>query len=251
MKQEHVVCKNCKNTFKGNYCNICGQDAHTGKIDGHFLVHEVQHGLFHVDKGILFTFKELFSRPGYAIREFIDGKRVRHFKPLSFLIITAGLYAFIYHFLNAGILIDFQTGDRKANNAIEIINEWTKAHYLIAILIQLPLITYFSYLVFKKYGNNYAEQLVINTYLSGQRIIVRLVLLPLLYIFSKSDLQYFYFFADRLIPMILFIWVYKQYYFNVRGITIIWRAALAYILFFIMLNLVVSIALTLLANIHQ
>jgi len=251
MKQGHITCKNCKNIFKGNYCNICGQDAHTGKINAHFLSHEVQHGLLHVDKGILYTIKELFTRPGYSIREFIEGKRVRHFKPLSFLLVAAGLYAFIYHFLNTGILINVKTADSKANNAIEILNDWIKTHYALATLIQLPLIAYVSYLIFKKYGDNYAEQLVINTYLSGQRIIVRLALLPLFYFFPKDDFPYFYFFTDQLIPLVLFIWVYRQYYFKERGITIVWRAALVDVLYFVLINIIVSVILTLLINMHQ
>ncbi len=67
-----VTCKNCQNTFHGAYCNACGQSAHTDKIDKHFLYHEIQHGLLHVDSGIVYTTKELFTRPGHAIREFIE-----------------------------------------------------------------------------------------------------------------------------------------------------------------------------------
>ncbi|MEO8862184.1 MAG: hypothetical protein ABI358_12210 [Ginsengibacter sp.] len=29
----------------------------------HFLWHDVQHGLFHFDKGVLYTTKQLFTRP--------------------------------------------------------------------------------------------------------------------------------------------------------------------------------------------
>jgi hypothetical protein len=40
--------------------------------------HDVQHGLFHFDKGMYYSAKELYWRPGHSIREFIEGKRVSH-----------------------------------------------------------------------------------------------------------------------------------------------------------------------------
>ena len=74
--------KNCNHHFKGNFCSNCGQKAKTEKINFHFLWHDIQHGLFHFDSGILYTAKQLFTKPGMAIKEFIEGNRIKHFKPL-------------------------------------------------------------------------------------------------------------------------------------------------------------------------
>lgn len=43
----NVICKNCKQHFKGHYCNNCGQPAETRKLDFHFLIHDIQHGLMY------------------------------------------------------------------------------------------------------------------------------------------------------------------------------------------------------------
>lgn len=43
----NVICKNCKQHFKGHYCNNCGQPAETRKLDFHFLIHDIQHGLIY------------------------------------------------------------------------------------------------------------------------------------------------------------------------------------------------------------
>src|SRR5208283_4811746 len=91
-------CLNCHHTLTGKYCSYCGQSAATHKINVHFLWHDIQHGLLHIDKGILYTTKELFTRPGHSIREFIEGKRVRHFKPISLVLVLAGIYGLLYHF---------------------------------------------------------------------------------------------------------------------------------------------------------
>ena len=66
----------------------------------HSLWHDIQHGLFHFDNGVLYTAKQLFTRPGNSIREYIDGKRVRHFKPISLVILLATVYGFLYHTLS-------------------------------------------------------------------------------------------------------------------------------------------------------
>ena len=95
-----ITCKNCNQNFKGHFCNNCGQTADTHKMNFHSLWHDIQHGLFHFDNGVLYTAKQLFTRPGNSIREYIDGKRVRHFKPISLVILLATVYGFLYHTLS-------------------------------------------------------------------------------------------------------------------------------------------------------
>ena len=93
-----TICKNCNYPFKGNYCNHCGQAADTHKLSLHYIWHDLQHGLFHFDNGFFYTIKQLLTRPGHTIREFINGKRVRHFKPFSFVVVLATLYGLLYHY---------------------------------------------------------------------------------------------------------------------------------------------------------
>ena len=87
-----IICKNCGHIYSGQFCNNCGQPSDTHKLNLHFIWHDLQHAFLHFDKGVLFTAKELFTRPGNSIREFIEGKRVKHFKPISLVIILATLY---------------------------------------------------------------------------------------------------------------------------------------------------------------
>ena len=118
-----VTCKNCDQTYSGHFCNNCGQPADTHKLNLHFIMHDIQHAFFHFDKGVLFTAKELFTRPGDSIREFIEGKRVKHFKPISLVIILATLYGVLRHLFHFSVL------DKKAVSEIqgveyESLNEW-------------------------------------------------------------------------------------------------------------------------------
>lgn len=246
MQANKVVnrCKNCNQIFSGNYCNNCGQDAHTGKIDFHFLVHEIQHSLFHVDKGILFTVRQLFTRPGHMLREFIAGQRVKHFRPLAFLVIVAGLHAFINHYLHFSSLVPVYAKDEGVNNVIGQINEWSAHHYLLLMLLQLPLLSWVYYLFFRKYKTGYLEQLLINVYLSGQKILIRLILFPLFYVIPGGTVL-----TNILVPLGLSVWAYSQFYHKEPRFTVIKRAFLGYVSFYVLNVVLLSILLTILKNI--
>lgn len=108
-------CKNCQSELNGNFCSFCGQKADTHRINFKFLLHEIQHGVFHVDKGILFTLKELFTRPGKMINGYLQGKRVSHFKPVALVFILGTLVFLEYHLVfktkdNKGV-VNFKTSD--------------------------------------------------------------------------------------------------------------------------------------------
>mgnify|MGYP006179009015 CR=1 FL=1 len=108
-----IICKNCGHIYSGQFCNNCGQPSDTHKLNLHFIWHDLQHAFLHFDKGVLFTAKELFTRPGNSIREFIEGKRVKHFKPISLVIILATLYGVLRHLFHFSVL----------DNAIPIYNQ--------------------------------------------------------------------------------------------------------------------------------
>jgi len=238
-----IHCKNCGNSFHGHYCNTCGQDAHTGRIDKHFIYHELQHGLFHIDKGILYTLKQLFTNPGQTIRLFVEGKRVKHFKPLAFLLVMAGLYAFVNHFFNTNMIPVGPTGVKNADISVHAVNDYLKEHFEIFVLLELPLISFVYYLFFKRYGTNYIEQLVINAYISGLHTFIKLLLLPVSYYFSKTGLI-----LDQATPILLLIWAYPQYYHEQSRFQIIWRAIVGYVIFYLVLITLLSIVITLLSS---
>ncbi|RZJ27416.1 MAG: DUF3667 domain-containing protein, partial [Flavobacterium sp.] len=75
-----TTCKNCTALVAENYCPKCGEPATLKRIDGHYIIHEIEHVL-HFEKGILLTIRELLIRPGQNVREFISENRGRLVKP--------------------------------------------------------------------------------------------------------------------------------------------------------------------------
>jgi hypothetical protein len=231
------VCKNCHNHFKGNYCSTCGQAAETHELNFHFLWHDIQHGLLHLDKGIWFTTRQLFTRPGNTIREYIEGKRVKHFKPISLVIVLAGIYGVLFHYLKVDMLgaTIHVNGDDAKSTAIRSIlvelNDWVAGHYAVVALVQLPLYALGTFLAFKRQGYNYVEHLVLNAFLTGQRLILHILLFPVLYLFSGTEqLKGFSGMADTM-GFGLAIWAMVQFFNKIPKWTAFFKALLSYLIF--------------------
>ena len=63
-----------------------------------YLINEFATSAFQVNRGLLFTIKEFFTKPDYSIRQFLKGKRKQHFKPLVFVLLTSTIYVLLMLF---------------------------------------------------------------------------------------------------------------------------------------------------------
>lgn len=89
-------CLNCDHEMNHNYCSNCGQKTAIHRITfKHFISHDVLHGLFHLEKGMLYTAKEVLTRPGKAALDYIEGKRIRYYNVFYFILILIGLNLFL------------------------------------------------------------------------------------------------------------------------------------------------------------
>ena len=239
-----TYCQNCNSALQGKYCSNCGQSSETHKIDGHYLWHDVQHGLLHFDKGILFTTKELFTRPGNSIREFLEGKRVKHFQPISLVLVLAGIYGVLFHFFKINMFENYVvasgSGERVGhiNEAIEKMSEWIGQHYSILALLQIPIFTIGTYLCFRKSGYSFVEHLIINTFLIGQRLILHIITFPLYYISNGTPMLIS---VDRIINLIgyaLAIWTLIQLFKNQskRILRTIFSLLISFLIIFLILT---------------
>lgn len=227
-----TTCKNCTHNFEGNYCNNCGQTAHTHTIDWHYVWHEIEHGVFHADKGLLYTIKELIINPGKTIRAFIEGKRITYFKPVAMVVFLATIYGFLYHYLDIKIATPYEAeGDAKAMQ--DAINNWIISHYTLVILLSIPIHSLISKLAFRKSGYNYVEHMALNSFLAGLKLTVQILILPLIYFWQKSNNIGMVLTLSFVSDLILTIWVYATFFNMFRISTRIMRIILCYILLII------------------
>jgi hypothetical protein len=216
-------CKNCNFSYNGNYCSNCGQSVDTHEINFDFIVHEIQHGIVHIDKGFLFTVKQLLLRPGHAIREFIEGKRVKHFKPITFVLLVSTLYALLSHFVHEDTFIDsFLSGflsvkdhDASSNIASKNILKpalWFKEHYAYTSLLMLPFVSMATYLIFKKQKYNYFQHLILNAYITGQRTLYYVLFIPIMMLFNEGMIKDTLVYIKLFIGIAFSVFVYTQFF---------------------------------------
>ena len=125
-------CKNCNREVNSKFCPDCGHPTSLKRIDGHYVVHEIEHVL-HFERGILFTIRELVTNPGQNIKNYLTENRSRLVKPIIFIIVTSIIYTLCNHFFH------FEDGyvkylDSKKSTTTEIF-KWVQGHYGYANLI--------------------------------------------------------------------------------------------------------------------
>lgn len=89
---EVSTCKNCGEVYVGNYCSKCGQTRYTHRFTARNAFQNILSGFFNIDNGFSRNLLEFLYRPGYMIRNYLDGKRVNYFKPFQTLFVLAALY---------------------------------------------------------------------------------------------------------------------------------------------------------------
>jgi hypothetical protein len=228
----NLSCKNCEQNFNGNYCNHCGQSAETHKLNFHFLWHDIQHGLFHFDKGVLYTSKQLLTRPGATIREFIEGKRVSHFKPLSLVIILATIYGLLYHYFHINVMPEIDSSI-SVNDKInfEKFNEWVATHYAWTTLFTIPFYALGTFIAFKKQGYNFIEHLILNSFLAAQRLLFHITTLPLLYMYNGTHYMNKIVAIIGFIDFALVVWGYSQFFNKITKVKSFLLSLLSYLIY--------------------
>ena len=157
-------CTNCDHEINLNYCPNCGQAAKLKRIDGHYIIHEIEHVL-HFEKGILYTIKELLTKPGENVRSFISENRSRLVKPIIFIIVTSLIYSVINHFYH--IEKGYVNYDESTKSTTGLIFKWVQDHYGYSNIIMGIFIAVWTKLIFRKYGYNFFEILILLCFVMG------------------------------------------------------------------------------------
>jgi hypothetical protein len=224
------LCQHCNNDINANFCSNCGQKRFK-RIDKKYVYDEVQYVLIHTNKGFLYTVKNLIKNPGRTARTYVNGDRVNHYKPLLLAFVLSGISAFISFKIihmekfmseiykdQAKIMADFQS--------------FTTSYNTFLMLALIPLFSLGSYLSFKKWGHNYFEHIVLNSYIISIWTIANIILTyPLMYIFRNNTetIPIIFTLAFLLIP-IIFIWFFKEFYNQQSTKNVLGRVVLSLII---------------------
>ncbi len=232
-------CLNCTNTITDKFCPKCGQKttAHRYSLK-HFVEHDLIHGFWHVDNGMFFTIKELFTRPGHSIREFVNGKRVGYFSFVTLLLLILGVSHFLGEYVQVKLSDLMPENSKKTMNELQ---EFTKKYPKAMLLITIPFYSIFSFLWFRKSKLNLTEHFVLNSYKTIGEFLIGLFFLIVTIFYSNFKVLTFVYSFISLSTLVYAVWFYRQFFssYDYSKKSLIFRS-LGVVLSYIFLSMLVG-----------
>jgi hypothetical protein len=222
MNSNDNVCLNCGSVVSGKFCSECGQTVETHRFRVRdVLTHDLLKKVFYYDKGLFYSIKELYTRPGHSVRDYIDGKRVSHMHYFSLLIILIIFFKMIenatpFHYSN------LTTTEKESINFFEeLVKHNTKIFYISLI----PFYALATLIIFRKANLNYAEHFVINTFRSAAMLLLTIMFLIFASFIKDNSVIASINHITTLIMLAYGTWFYYQffnpYYANKFGLFIL------------------------------
>lgn len=175
-----IVCPACGTDNRGKLCNHCGEQLHPKRITFYNMMHDIPDVFFDIDHGLFYSIRTFLTRPGKEIRNYFAGDRKKHYKPLKFVLLIGGFTAFLFS------RFQFSNGNPKTG-----FEEFGTTWNTLFLLLQLPMIAFFTWLFFKKRKYTFGEHLIANAYLIAEVSLFNIMLFPLYYILDgKPDIIY-------------------------------------------------------------
>ncbi len=156
---------------------LVGETEHPGppaaprRIDRHYVAHEIQH-LLHLEKGFLYTARELLLRPGASVRAFIGTERERHMKPVAFLVFSSLLFTLVAHVFHADEIYNAQVQMSFGESSINGIMAWVQTHYGYANMLSAGFYAFGVRLFFRRQPYNFFEVMVLLCFVMGQEMLL-------------------------------------------------------------------------------
>lgn len=216
MKQHN--CLNCETQLTGKFCSECGQKSDTHRITlKHFIMHDLLHGIWHFEKGMLFTAKEALLRPGKAALDYIGGKRIPYYNVFYFILLLIGLNIFINHHYDQLYELYYApngTFNNEVGNKLEL---FLKDYAKILIFSFVPLFAVNGFLIFRRHKLNLSEHFIVaGIIFLGILIITTVVNLLSYFDFTKS-FQILSDTANTFTPVIILLYMTFGYYSAFRA----------------------------------
>jgi hypothetical protein len=210
----------------------------------------MMHVFLHADKGVFPLMSRVVFQPGVVAREYIEGKR-KIFNPFQYLVFAVGIVFFLMaqsqFYENVESINNKNISDPRLPKYFrEGVNDFyafTKNYSNVITFASLPLYAFFSWLAFKKRGQNFAEHLTIVVFGLCQVYTFTSILMLGLIVFNSSGLGTATTLSFTLI-LVCFSIVYKQFY-KLDILSAIWKGLVVVITAYITQMLIMIIGMLL------
>lgn len=239
------LCLNCQAEIKEKYCPNCGQKTDTHRITfKHFILHDLVHGIWHFDKGIVLLLKNLLTNPGLTAKEYIEGKRVGKYNIFLFLLFILGANILLGHFFQKHETNTVSIPELDLDKFKFYINEHRK---LINFSI-IPLFAINAFFLFWKVKYNFAENIIIAGYAIAASTLI-FFFYNLLYFLELSVSFKFVSYVRQYFSYLAYLYTFWVYFSIFRPRykfkNFAWRIVLFYIIFLIEVFTIVATVMVL------
>ena len=173
------ACPTCDTRMTREFCAECGQRAPRGRHTLRSIAARMLADTVDLDRGLLFTFLELFRAPGPMMRRYMRGGTVSYTNPAKYFLVIGALTTLVY--VKSGIAAEvagaFAEGMREGSNGMVnaragAVLDFITSYFTLLLAFTLPTTALASRLVFRRAGYNYAEHLIFNTYVGAQQCVL-------------------------------------------------------------------------------
>lgn len=239
-------CLNCNYAITKNFCINCGQKKYK-RIDRKYLIDELQYSVIHTNKGFFYSVKNLIINPGKTARDFIEGNRVNHYKPILLAFVLSTISAFLsFKVLNFnekmhGFYDQKEIPESFARDLMALLSSYSS----VMMLVFIPVVSLLTVIAFRKWGQNYYEHIVMNAFIqSCYTIFTILILYPLLYFFGDSPSSFSIITqVSMLILPVILLWFYKGFYKEKSFMEIVLRLLLFFVFGIVLYIFLIIIAI--------
>lgn len=258
-EEKRTRCLNCGHTFKGQFCPCCGQKAKTKRLQFVEMFKNFIGPFIGGDSKFLNTCRDLFSRPGYMIRDYLLGKRIRYYNPLQMFVYVITTYAIVSYILGISPSIFDEMAELDLGT-VEDIEEFASMDLLMksvnalhsnklygtlffAFLSIFPYRMIFRTKILRPDGAmqplNLTEQFYTQMFHSCLKMMISIILLPVCLIKGAEDIvSYIY----QIVAFVYIVIVYKQL-LGIGWMKSTWLNILTMVLTMLLLAVLVAVLL--------
>lgn len=146
LSHEWHTCTNCGTEFDGRFCPQCGLKHNLSRLTLRNLVLNFLDMWGFGSRPMFNTLKQLFTRPGYMIRDYLTGHQPLYFPPFKMLAVFVVIYVTVAWLLNIDLNSVFKTfasmdvnrlsdRGRFILTQVHIIEHWFTEHLLFAAIL--------------------------------------------------------------------------------------------------------------------
>lgn len=212
------------------------------RISARSVLHETLE-TFNLNRGMLFTIRQLLLVPEKVIWGYLNAERYRYSNPVRFIVLLTSIFIFLlFQIQSPDLLMDVDQASTKAEReVVNIYQSYFVPYMQVWTLLSLFFYAKFSKTFFKKLEFNYMEHLTLTAYLQGLITFLQFLSLPCYFFYQSAQMEWFNIILMLAVYLRAYHRCFSDYYKNAgwRSIAVV---ALGYLSYMFLILIIFSMA---------